>query len=180
LRRVRRRASLILLPLALALALPALAGANAYSEIEHYYFAHNTIPPCKFSSTMLATALGEASTYSNEYFVDISDAIQSALRAQASVRCVHGQPVSSGSLHHYGAPPRSLAPPSGVTTHGDGRIPAPVVLLAILAGLGLLSAGAMLAWRALGLDPWWLASWRHALSEAAMRLGDGVQRRRGP
>jgi hypothetical protein len=158
-----------------AMALPAQARANAYTRLESYYVAHNTIPPCRFPSRTLQTALGEASTYADEYFLDLNDAIGAALRAQAAVRCVHGH-VASGSLtsSRYPPPPRSLTLPRAVTAPGNGGVPAPLALLAVLAALGLAGAGAATLWRARGLDPHWLASWRQACAEAGWRLTDAA------
>jgi hypothetical protein len=64
--------------------------------------------------------------------------------------------------------------PATRASSGDGGTPAPLIVLAILAGLGLLGGALALAGRYLGWTPGWLAPAGHALREARMRVSTAV------
>ena len=155
-----------------ALALvPASADASPYADVLRVYQAGGSIPPCRFSSSELATALKGIDTYGQQYFADFTQAVQSALAQRASGACTPGQAArlrASG----IGAPRTPL--PASVTAATDAGVPVPIlamaalgILLALIAGLGALA-------RSFGWDPQWAAAWRHAWGEASYRVGGGL------
>jgi hypothetical protein len=177
---VRRLAAAAVLALAL---LPAAAAASVYTDVLHVYQATGSIPPCRFTSAQLSTALKGIDTYGQQYFADFSNAVQSALDARAGGAC------SAAALHPSPSALRAPAgipapqPPSSVTAPTGADLPAPILAMAIIA---LLVGGVLtVRWVALaaGWDPGWAVRWRHAWSEAGYRVsggwGDFVDRLRG-
>src|ERR1700722_756115 len=79
-----------LIPLAAALgllALPATASANALSQVTNAYTTHGAIRACQFSVVTLSAAAKEEDTYDEQYFEDLTTAIQAALQAAAAGDC---------------------------------------------------------------------------------------------
>ena len=146
----------------------AAARASAYTDVLRVYQANGSIPPCRFSSAQLSTALKGIDTYGQQYFADFTNAVQTALAARASGACTPGVSLAAPSPR----PQPSIAgvplPPS-VTAPSDADIPAPIVMMAVLA----IVVGAVLAVRALtlagGWEPEWAIRWRHAWAEASYR-----------
>jgi hypothetical protein len=168
--------------LASALVSAAAARANVYTDVLHVYQANGSIPPCRFSSAQLSTALKGIDTYGQQYFADFSNAVQNALAARASGACsVAAQRAvlaARGARGGVGAPL-----PASLTAATDSGLPAPIVLMAVVA----LSVGAVLCvrWLALagGWEPEWTLRWRHAWGEMGYRVagrwGELVDRVRG-
>jgi hypothetical protein len=156
----------------LALPTGAGAGASAYGTVSRYYFNHGSIPLCRFASSTLQTALNEVGAYGEQYFADLTDAIQSTLQDQAAVRCVHGRAVFSIGAHHGNSspPPRGLVAPSSPTAPTSAGPPAPIVLLGALAALAALVASLITFGRWRGWEPEWVARWEHAWAQAGYRF----------
>jgi hypothetical protein len=149
----------------------ASAGASSYSQVLKIYEARGHVPPCQFSSQQLASALKGIDTYGAQYFADFSTAVQTALQKRAAGACA---PASQGSsARSPGHPPTSIQPlhPGPLTQPTSSSLPAPLLILAILAALG--AVGGLVAWLAWwrGWGPAWAYSWRHMWSEAGLRAG---------
>ena len=162
-RRLLTAATLISLALA-----PALARASAYTDVLHVYQSSGSIPPCRFSSAELSAATKGVDTYGQQYFSDFTNAIQSALAAQASGACTPG-------THSYSAVGPSAGPglPATLTSPTDANLPAPIILLAGLGILIAVAAGLRALARSLAWEPARAAGWRHAWAEALHRLDGG-------
>lgn len=169
------RVSILVAVTAIALSLSAASASasSLYSQVLHVYqTTGGAIPACKFTSTQLESVLKSADTYENQYFADFSNAIDAALSQRAIGICGGAasapETAALGPASH--APPLKLGP---VTAATGARIPAPIVLLAALAGL--LAALFGVAWlaRVCGWDPAWAATWRHAWGEAEYRISGG-------
>jgi hypothetical protein len=176
------RRLLVAVVLASALVPAAAARANVYAEVLHVYQVDGTIPPCRFTSAQLSTALKGIDTYGQQYFADFSNAVQNALAARASGACsVAAQRAVLSARGARGAAPPPL--PASLTAPTDAGLPAPIVVMALVA----LIAGAVLGvrWVAIagGWEPEWALRWRHAWGEAEYRLagrwGEWVDRLRG-
>jgi hypothetical protein len=172
---------MIALVAAATLAAPQAAGADAYTSVTRYYFVHGSIPPCRFSARTLRAALGEVTAFGEQYFADLTDAIQSTLQTQAEVRCAHGRVVASASrpASGYSPPPPGLAPPSSPTAATAAGPPAALVALAALGALAALAALAFTFGRWRGWDPQWIARWEHAWAEAGHQLSRRLPPRNG-
>jgi hypothetical protein len=169
--RLLRRLALTLLMLAV---LPTAAVASIYSQVLHTYQQSGSIPPCMYTGGQLATALKGVDVYGQQYFSDFTNAIQSALAQRAGGACepgAQGGAAAPGS----GGPPLQLPPLTAGTRAG---LPLPLLVLAIIFGLGLLGAAARGLRRALGREAanrgWWghlrgEASWRAAGAWANLR-----------
>ena len=159
----------LLLVLALCfVAAPALAGADAFTQVDQAYKRTGKIDPCRFSAATLSAALRQETTYATQYFQDFSSAVQTALDARAGGQCQTGAtaPGSLAGAHTGGAPPASV---TGATSSG---IPAPMALLGICAALLALGAAVYAVARFRAWEPLWAADWRHACAEAGFRLSD--------
>jgi hypothetical protein len=161
---VRIRIALPAALMLLAIAAPS-AGASAYSQVLKTYESHGRIPPCQFSSQELASALKGIDTYGAQYFADFSTAVQAALQSRATGACsahrkraAAAAPVPNKPIHIG-----SVTQPTG------SGIPAPLMILAILAAL--IAFGSLLSWLVWwrGWSPAWAAGWRHMWSEATFR-----------
>jgi hypothetical protein len=156
--------------LASALLPSAVAPASVYTDVLHVYQLNGSIPPCRFSSAQLSTALKGIDTYGQQYFADFTNAVQSALAARASGVCTPGVSRAAPSARAQPSFARPALPPS-VTAPTSAGVPAPIVLMAALA----LVVAAVLAVRALALaggwEPEWAVRWRHAWGEASYRAG---------
>lgn len=153
--------------LAVALPAPAAAGAtNWYQVVLRTYSTTGTIPPCRFTSQELRSALGGVDAYGQQYFGDFTNAVQAALSERASGSCARRSATPVGHSGTSRAPIR-LGP---LTAASSAGAPAPLVLMGVLAGLFLLGAALVLVARATGSDPAWAAAWRHGLREGSYRL----------
>ena len=131
------------------LSAPGAAGASVYSQVLHAYQASGAVPPCRFTTGQLETALSSIDTYGAQYFQDFATAIQNALSARAGGACVPG--ASSGTGGRAGAGGPGGAAGSGGASAGAGAglpplRPGPIgapsgsgppAVLLVLAGLGL-------------------------------------------
>jgi hypothetical protein len=160
----RIRTVLTAVLLLLTLTAPS-AGASAYSQVLKTYEAHGRIPPCQFSSQELASALKGIDTYGAQYFADFSTAVQAALQSRAAGAC------SARRKRAAASPPVPNKPVhiGSVTQPTGAGVPAPLLILAVLAAL--IAVGSLLTglvwWR--GWSPAWAAGWRHMWSEATFR-----------
>ena len=168
--------------LASALVPAVTARANVYTGVLHVYQVNGSIPPCRFTSAQLSTALKGIDTYGQQYFADFSNAVQNALAARASGAC--STAAERAVLAARGANAGVGGPlPASLTAPTDAGPPAPILLMAIVA----LIVGAVLCvrWVAIagGWEPEWALRWRHAWGEAgyraAGRWGELVDRVRG-
>jgi hypothetical protein len=182
------------------LLLPAgIARANAFTEVAQAIASNGgSLPACQFSAATLNAALSQIPTDAQQYSQEISNAINQALQEQASGACNKGSSKSGGvvpvipttpgatpsapapaTINPPPAPPALQSPAApgvsvplraiGSTTVAG--LPAPILILAGLGGLGLLVAMVVGASRLLGWDPRWLVALRHSWSEAGFRVG---------
>jgi hypothetical protein len=164
----------------------ASAASNAYVQILNEYSETGQIPPCQFTSTQLNDALKSVDLYGQAYVADFPNAIQAALNDRASGGCNRTRLSRSGISNveaviagSGGGGPALELRPGSVTAATDSSLPAPILILAVLAGSSvLLAAGTALA-RARGWDPAWAAAVRHSLGEAGYRLGGAFEELRG-
>ncbi len=178
-----RRVILYLILLAL-LGLPSVAHANAYHDVLSAYQRHGAVPACQFSSHELSAAIKEEDTYDAQYFADFSNSIDAALAARASGQCGgSGGAGGAASAASAGGPGSSLPPGGGdgasasggqrlgpLTAATGSGLPAPIVLMGLIALVAGLVAAAFGLAAAGGWDPAWAAAWRHGVGEAGYRL----------
>lgn len=181
-RQLRRVRGVLLAGLLAVLLLPvARADADAYQAVEQAYATSpsQTIPPCRFSSAELAAAESSVPNDSQQYNPGLVSAIELALQQRADGDCAVKKRAGAGANVPVGTPvpppgPR-LGPGSSLrvgstTASTDAGAPAPVVILAVLAGVGLLIGGVLGVARLRGWDPRWLARSRHSWDEAGYRV----------
>lgn len=150
----------------LALNAPA-AGANIYTQVLRSYESHGRVPPCQFSSQQLNSALKGIDTYGAQYFADFTTAVQSALQARATGVCSPAASRKHGSSGlGASSTPLRLGP---ITAATGADLPAPILMMAILAALVAMAAliASLVWWR--GWSPAWAAAWQHMWSEAGFR-----------
>jgi hypothetical protein len=165
-----KRATLIALALAALLLAPAAAG-NAYDRVFQAYSSTGMVSACQFSAATLESALKTAPTLDQEYDADFTDAVQSAISAQAGGACRSGKNRLKGlklGLGGYG----NTSPPGSITSPTGAGIPLPLAILLALVAAALLVALAVGVARALGFDPPWAQAALHALRETEYRLSD--------
>lgn len=169
------RARACLFALIAVVALPASAAGAAevtiYSEVLHAYQSHGMVPPCEFTANQLERALKGQDTYSTEYGGELTVAIQDARAARASGACAPERVTPAGAAKAPPAGGGGSVPLISVTGATNAPLPAPIVLMAVLAGALALVGGSLALARARGWDPDWALRWRHACSEAGYRLG---------
>jgi hypothetical protein len=125
----------------LALAAAAPAGASTYTDVLHTYQQIGSIPPCRFTSPQLSSALKAIDTYGQQYFADFSNAIQDALAARAAGAC---SPASArAGVSSPGTRVASPPLPSSVTPPTDGSLPAPIILMTAVIVVVALVLGAV-------------------------------------
>jgi len=157
--------------LALALTGAGPAGASTYTDVLHVYQQTGSIPPCRFTSPQLASALKAIDTYGQQYFADFSNAIQDALTARAAGACA---PAGTRAGPATGRSSVSSPPlPSSVTPPTDAGVPAPIILMTVVVVIVALVLAARAIVLATGWDPRWAARWRHAWGEAGYRVSGG-------
>jgi cobalamin biosynthesis Mg chelatase CobN len=193
--RIRLTAAIITALAAIAVSAPA-AVASTYTRLLNIYQARGAIPACQFTSAQLETALKSTDTYEAQYFADFTSAITAALTQRASGSCPNGKKSAKTSAATAATPGGSgssgggssaagssgAALPRGPVTAATGSgVPAPILILAILALILLLCGGIAWLMRA-GWDPPWAEDWGHAWDEAgyrvAARMSDLIHRGR--
>jgi hypothetical protein len=155
------RALLALIALGSVLLEPASAsaGTSAYQRVLWAYEHTGTIPACQFSSSELQDALAGVDSYGAQYFADFTQAVQNALSTRAAGACLQRSGVTTSPGRRRPSP-NALAkdvrtgPGVGIPAHlgsltaaSDGSVPAPLVVLGVLAVIGVLGGGAALARR---------------------------------
>jgi hypothetical protein len=161
-----------LAPLVLALALLVpVSGAQAsdYGQVLQSYQQSGSVPPCRFTTSQLASALKGVNLYGAQYFADFTTAIRNALSARAGGACL-AHPVRALAGGRAAASGLQL-PPGTVTAPTQAGIPAPILLLGVLAAALALIAALMALARRRASDgpfgPWW----RHLWQETGYRAG---------
>jgi hypothetical protein len=176
------------------LALPAGAVASPLDE----YQQSGHITPCKYSAGQLQ---GDVPNDVAQYAPEFLSQLQAAARDRARGCGGGGGGTSTGGANQSAAavgiaaggggsnkppgPPKTapikpigpaLSIPSNVTptSSGVGTTPGPVLALAILAGLALLTVLVTVGARLLGVGAGWTAPGRHALREVGMRAGAAI------
>jgi hypothetical protein len=129
------------------------------------YSTTGSVPACQFTSAQLNAVLKSIDLYQQAYGADFPNAIQAALTARASGLCSKSQ--GRASLSAGGGAPLRLGP---VTAATDASPPAPILILAGVAGAIALVMGTAALSRSRGWDPRWMAAARHSLGEAGYRL----------
>ncbi len=161
---------------------PAPAEASsAYSQVLKVYERRGQIAPCLFTNQELQSALKGIDTYAAQYFQDFPSAIQAALAARNSGACLSPSSRKASSVIRGRLPPQRLRP---LTAPSTGAVPAPLLLLALLAVVvgGLAIIAAAIWW--LGLEPRGLRWCRQLWAEVGLRaretwLDFGERRRSG-
>src|SRR5947209_3881842 len=92
-------------------ALPATAGASAYSEVLHVYETRGSVPACTFTGAQLAAALKGVDVYGQQYFSDFTNAVRAALSQRAAGACVSGGAASAAAGSGGGDPTLRLRLP---------------------------------------------------------------------
>lgn len=172
----------LVLATSLLVLLLGVPDAAAGISVLQAYRTHGLVPPCEFTSHQLEHALAQ-DPYGAQYFNDFTNAVQAALQARAGGACSGAQAQGGQVLPSELALPRNLVSATSATRAG---VPAPLLLMALLATFVALAAGALLLARWRGWDPAWAATSRHMWSEAAYRTGgrwadltDWLRSRRG-
>jgi hypothetical protein len=137
----------------------ASAGTSSYQRVLRAYEHAGTIPACQFSSSELQAALAGVDTYGAQYFADFTQAVQNALSTRAAGACL-GRSAGSTSPRDRRPAQNALSKPvrsgpgiglpahlGSLTAASDGSVPAPLVVLGVLALIGVLGGGAALARR---------------------------------
>jgi hypothetical protein len=168
----------------------ASAASTTYIKILNEYSQTGVIQPCQFTSAQLNEALKSVDLYGQAYVADFPNAIQAALNNRASGGCnrtrlsrsglSNVEAVLAGAGSAGGGPSAGLQP-GPLTAATDAPLPAPILIMAVLAGAFALLAAATALSRARGWDPAWAATVRHSLAEAGYRLGgafEGIRDRR--
>jgi hypothetical protein len=167
-----RRSSLVAIAL-LAVALPtgAAARSNVYTRMFNQYSSSGTVNPCAFSAAQLNTVLKSIDLYQQAYSADFPNAIERALADRASGSCSNHGPAAAPAAGSTDAPIK-LGPLTAAT---NAPLPAPIVILAALAGaFVLLAAGAAVS-RARGWDSRWGPAARQSFGEAGHRIEGALQ-----
>lgn len=170
------RSPLAALALFAVLALPAAAGAatpvgqsSVYTRMFNQYSTSGAINTCQFTPAQLNSVLKSIDLYQQAYSSDFPNAIEGALARRASGYCAGLAPATPGVAlprASTGGPLR-LGP---VTAATNAPLPAPILILAVLAGAFALIGGAALVIRARGWGPGWGPAARHSIGEAGYRL----------
>jgi hypothetical protein len=175
---VKRAFATVLTLAGLMLLAPAAALAgNAFNQVSQAYQSTGTVSACQFSAATLESALESAPSFDKEYAGDFTDAVQSAISAQAGGACRSGKSKLNGltlGFTNYGNP----GAPGAITSPTAAGLPLPLAILLALAAATLLVALATAVARSLGFDPPWAQAARHALRETEYRLSDRLPVRR--
>lgn len=163
--------------LAMAVVWAPAAGASTYSQLLQTYQAQGSIPPCTFTTAQLEGVLKNVDTYGAQYFADFTNAINAALAQRAAGACAPKQ-TTSGAVQ-LASPASSGRIPGGPVPAASGAgVPAPIVVLAVFAGLFVLAGAVGGVARLFGWNPGWATAWRHSWNEAEYRIGGGWLRLR--
>jgi hypothetical protein len=169
-----RHARFVVIALLAAVALPAGAAArpNVYTRMFNQYSSSGAVSPCAFTAAQLNTVLKSIDLYQQAYSSDFPNAIERALADRASGGCSNGGQATAPAAGGSTGGPIKLGPLTAAT---DAPLPAPIVILAALAGVFvLLGAGAAVI-RARGWDPRWGPAARQSLGEAGHRIEGALQ-----
>lgn len=128
------------------------AAASDYQRVLRVYERAGSIPTCAFTSPELEGALKGVDSYGAQYFADFTQAIQAALNARAAGACSSPLQVRAAATGKSGPGVGIPAHLGSLTAATDSGVPAPLALLGVLAGLGVLTGGVALAVRARGRD----------------------------
>jgi hypothetical protein len=158
--------------LAMAVVWTPAARASTYSQLLQIYQAKGAIPPCTFTTAQLEGVLKNVDTYGAQYFADFTNAINAALAQRAAGACANRQ-TTSGAVQLVSPPPSGRIPGGPVPATSGAGVPAPIVVLAVFAGLFVLAAAVGGAARLFGWEPAWAMAWRHSWNEAEYRIGGG-------
>lgn len=176
-----RASRLLLAALLASLLLPvASAGANAFMAVEQAYAGSpsQTIAPCKFSPGELAQAESSVPNDAQQYDQNLIAAIEQARQQRADGACRPKKRRAANATTPVGTPAPPPAPRLGpgtplhlgsATAATDSGLPAPIAILAVLAGLLLIGGAALGTARLRGWDPGWLARSGHSWREAGHR-----------
>lgn len=148
------------------------ANASTYSQLLQIYQTKGSIPPCTFTTAQLEGVLKSVDTYGAQYFADFTNAINAALAQRAAGACAPRQ-TTTGAVQLASPAVNGRLPGGPVPAASGAGVPAPIVVLAVFAGLFLLVAAIGGAARLLGWDPAWAVAWRHSWNEAEYRIGGG-------
>lgn len=169
------RLRLALATLLTVLVLPApFSQASTYSQVLAAYQANGSIPPCKFSSAQLSSAMRAISTYGAQYFADFTNAIQTALDARAAGQCTAAASARAGGASAAATAPSALGPAirlGPVTAATNASIPLPLLALAVLTAVLAMILALGAAARRRGWAPAWAVASRHSWQEAGYRVG---------
>jgi hypothetical protein len=150
----------------------AAGGGSIYGRVLNAYQTRGTVPPCEFTSEQLERALKGIDTYGAQYFQDFASAVQGALTSRASGTCsgAGGGLPAPGAAGDVPAAPLRLGPVGAAT---GSSLPAPLVIMVLLAALLAIAAATatLVRWR--GWEPPWGGAWAHAWGEAGYRLHSG-------
>ena len=169
-----RRSRFVAIALLAAVALPTAAAArpNIYTRMFNDYSSSGAVSPCAFTAAELNTVLKSIDLYQQAYSSDFPNAIERALADRASGACANGGATTASSAGGSTGGPLKLGPLTAAT---DAPLPAPIVILAALAGVfALLAVGAVVI-RARGWDPPWGPAARQSLGEASYRIEGALQ-----
>jgi hypothetical protein len=159
----------------------ASASASAYTAVLNAYASSptQTIPPCKFSASVLAQARSSVPNDNQQYDQSLIVAIEQAQQQRAGGACRAKKHRTGEAATPVGTPAPPAAPRLGRSTPlplgsptaaTDSGLPAPIAILAVVAGVFLIGAVALGAARLGGWDPEWLIRSRHSWSEAGYRV----------
>jgi hypothetical protein len=194
---MRRPSTHVLLAALAACACLALPAGAAASPLDEYQQTGH-ITPCNYNAGQLQ---GDVPNDVAQYAPEFLSQLQAAARDRAR-GCGGGGSSSTGGDNQTAAgvgiaagggdgsnkppgPPKTapikaigpaLSIPRDVTptSSGVGTTPGPVLALAILAGLALLTVLVTVGARRLGVGAGWTAPGRHALREVGMRAGAAI------
>ncbi|HWC87236.1 MAG TPA: hypothetical protein VG388_11905 [Solirubrobacteraceae bacterium] len=159
----------------------ARATASAFTVVQEAYATSpsQTIAPCKFSPGVLAQAQSSVPNDAQQYDQNLIAAIEQARQAQANGACTGKKHGAANANVPVGTPAPPPVPPLGqstplrvgsATAATDAGLPAPLTILAILAGLALVAGAAFAVARLRGWEPGWVARWGHSWREAGYRV----------
>lgn len=169
-----RRSRFVALVLLAAVALPASAAAqsNVYTRMFNQYSSSGSVNPCAFTAAQLNTVLKSIDLYQQAYSADFPNAIERALADRASGSCSNLGPAAAPAAGGSTGGPIKLGPLTAAT---DAPLPAPIVILAALAGVFVLFAAGAAVSRARGWAPRWGPAARQSLGEAGHRIEGALQ-----
>jgi hypothetical protein len=138
--------ALVAAALSIGATAPSAQAASAYQQVLHAYEQGASIPPCRFSGATLAAALKGVDSYGAQYFADFTQAVNDALSIRAEGACsasVRRDRGGAGARAQGRSGPGVGIPPhmTALTAATGGSVPAPLLLLGVLAAAGAVAAG---------------------------------------